>query len=556
MATTLTYRDIVDLPEWRSLSQPVTNGSTTLINTAGLSLAEDQRARDYAHPMVYFQAGTNILSSYHIKQDAWHTHSISMTMAGTYGQGATAVFCPTFGPMGTIAAGATTTSVVLSTALLASVNTNQLSDRGDGKGYIIRIIGNAAGSSGKIEERRIVANTSGTTPTIYVDKAFSFTPTSGDRYEILSGSVLFLNTTTMTTGTFKRYDVLTGNFSNLSVTSMPTIATTYNCLVALDEQYVPCDRNPGEGYIVGTATYDTAGDFTKKCLTATATALGTITGQASGGDAVVVANEFRNYQIRIVEDTTTPQAVGQRRRITNHTAGASPVYTLDTNWTTTPSSTAKFVIEQDTDRIIGFFGGQTLTYNYYISNLANTGVTANTWNTTSWAARTNSISSGGLTWNAFGVSPINNSPGTVKPYIISFRGTSTTYDVFDITGGTNGSWTQGLTVGTAGTTYDNFVGGNDLYHFAYNPHTQNGRYAYFVFGVTSVTATSQRQYVKMDCISGSLTRIAGPKIGSGNASGTGKSSFVSMFQDGDTKIAFYNTPRVNSNTDYFQLMLI
>ena len=63
MATTLTYRDIVDLPEWRSLSQPVTNGSTTIINTAGLSLAEDQRARDYAHPMVYFQSGTNILSN-------------------------------------------------------------------------------------------------------------------------------------------------------------------------------------------------------------------------------------------------------------------------------------------------------------------------------------------------------------------------------------------------------------------------------------------------------------------------------------------------------------
>lgn len=556
MATTLTYRDIVDLPEWRSLSQPIAGGSLTFIATNGLAIAEDMRARDYAHPIAFFQGTANILNSYHTKQDAWHTNNnTSLSMSGTFGAGATAVFCPTFGPMGIITSG-TTTSVTLSTALPASVNTNQLSDRGDGKGFIIRIISNTAGGAGKIEERRIIGNTSGTTPIIYFDKALSFTPQSNDRYELLSGSVLFLNTTTMTTGTFRKYDVATGSFSNLSVTSMPTIAATHNTLVALDEQYVSYDRNPGEGYLVGTATYDTAGDFTKKCLTATATAAGTITGQASGGDAAVLANQFRNYQIRIVEDTTTPTAVGQRRRITSHTIGASPVYTLASNWTVTPSSTAKFVIENDTDRIIGFFGGQTSTYNYYISNLGNTAATANTWDTTSWAARSNSIAAGGLTWYAFGISSATNASNTVKPYIISFRGGSTTYDVFDITGAATGSWTQGLSVATGNSTYDNFTGGSDLYHFAYNPHTQGGRYIYFALGVTTATASSQRHYAKFDSISGLLTRVAGPKIGSGTSSANAKSSFVSMFQDGDTKIAFYNTPRYNSSSDYFQLILV
>ena len=46
-----------------------------------------------------------------------------------------------------------------------------------------------------------------------------------------------------------------------------------------------------------------------------------------------------------MQDTTTPAAVGQRRIIASHTAGASPVYTLGTAWTTQPSSSAKYVIE-------------------------------------------------------------------------------------------------------------------------------------------------------------------------------------------------------------------
>ena len=49
-------------------------------------------------------------------------------------------------------------------------------------GYKIRIIGLSAG---KIEERFIVGNTAGTTPTVYLDKPLTFVPTSADKYEIL-----------------------------------------------------------------------------------------------------------------------------------------------------------------------------------------------------------------------------------------------------------------------------------------------------------------------------------------------------------------------------------
>ena len=113
----------------------------------------------------------------------------------------------------------------------------------------------------------------------------------------------------------------------------------------MDEQYVPSDRNVGEGYVVGAATYDTAGDWVKKCLTATATSATSITGQTSGGDVLVKNNYFRNFQIRIVEDTAIPTAVGQRRLITANTGN---VYTVAT-WTVTPSATCKFVIENCTD---------------------------------------------------------------------------------------------------------------------------------------------------------------------------------------------------------------
>lgn len=560
MSTTITSRYIVDLPEWRALSQVITAGSLPL-QTNGITFSEDMRCRDYAHPKVYFNL-SNSLGSYHIKYDSWSGETnANLGIGGSQANGATSIFCPTFSPMGSIAAGATINKVTLTTALPASVGVNQLANRGDGLGFIVRIIGNAAGSSGKIEERRVIANTSGTTPTIYFDKPLSFTPATGDRYEFLSGSVLFLNTgSSGTANIFRRYDVLTGALSSLSTTGMiATIPSTHNQLIPLDEQYVPCGRNPGEGFLVGTSTYDTSGDFSKNCLLATGSAAGTLTGQVTNGDAGVVANQFRNYQIRIVEDTAIPTAVGQRRRITSHTAGASPIYTLASNWTVTPSTNCKFVIENDTDRIIGFFGGATITYNYFISNLGNTAATANTWDTTSWAARSVAMGAGGLTTYAFGISPTNTTENVLKSSnIVSLRGGSLTYDVFDISGAATGSWTNGLTLlNSANATYEAFTGGNEYYYYAYNPHTQNGAYIYTALGTNNVASNTQRLYTRINLINGAVEKIAGPKIAQGSTNGfNSKISFCSVFQDGSTKVAFYNTPRImGAGADFYQLML-
>ena len=132
--------------------------------------------------------------------------------------------------------------------------------------------------------------------------------------------------------------------SGLSTTGLPATIATDSAMLVLDEQYTPYNMRPGEGMVKGAFLYDT-GHVSRYALVATASGASSLTGQATLGDSVVAANEYRNFQIRIVQDTVTPAAVGQRRIIASHTAGPSPMYTLGTAWTTTPSSSAKYVIE-------------------------------------------------------------------------------------------------------------------------------------------------------------------------------------------------------------------
>lgn len=546
---TINHKDILDLMEWRSLSQQISLNNQAFANSLGSCIAEDYRNRDYASPLFYGQVSSGQMGYYHTKNDAAILTTISMGMGGTFSQGATVTFCPSLSPNGTIATGATTSSFTLTTALPASVTANQLTNRGDGKGFIVRVIGY---SSGKIEERRVIGNTSGTTPTIYLDKPLSFTPVSGDRYEFLSGSFVFLNTGILAANQFRRYDLLTNSFSSLSTTNLiATVTTSHNQLISMDEQYVPSDRNVGEGYVVGTATYDTAGDWVKKCLTSTATSATSITGQTSGGDVLVKNNYFRNFQIRIVEDTFNPTAVGQRRLITANTGN---VYTVAT-WTVTPTVGCKFVIENCTDNLIGFMGGATVTYNYKITNYC--GGTANTWDAgTTWGARATAMGQGGITWAQFGTPYDPN--GVIKPCQIYSIRTTANYDLFDITGAATGTWTNSLApLNLANQAYGAWTMGSDYNTFAYNPHTQNGKYAYFFQSTSSTSLTTQRPCMRVDLQSGMIEAIAGPKQVSGNNSvNYGKYAFTTVYQEGNDKIAFYNTPRpLSSNVDYIQLML-
>lgn len=545
----------LDLPEWRVLAQPVM-GTITLINNAGSWIAQDQRNNNYNNPIQYFLSTVAILYGYNMKKDAWAQFQSAMAMGGTFGAGATAVFSPTLSPSGTLAAGGSTTKIILTTALPASVGVNQIANRGDGLGFIVRVVGK---TSGLTEERRVIANTSGTTPTIILDAPLSFTPASGDTYEFLSGSVLFLNTGALAAAQWRRLDLLTNSLSSLVTTNLiATVPATGNILIAMDEAYVPCNRIGGEGMLVGASTYGSSATTNQAgsangafgCLVATAIAAGTLTGQAAAGDAGILANQYRNYQIRIVEDTATPTANGQRRRITSHTAGASPVYTLATNWTVTPSATCKYVIENWTDNIIGLMGGTSTVYNYSISG--------NTWDTATWAVKGNSSqTTGAFAFHSFGIVPdeLNSAKSS---NIFLFRGATTTFDLFDVAGAATGSWTQALSiVGWSGAGIDTLVA-TDASYMCYNPHTQYGKYMYFGTGGATSSTLYSRPFARFDSKSFKVEKIAGIRsVGGSSSEVQNNMSWIKLYQSGNEKIAFYATKRPNTaGLDYYELMLL
>ena len=268
MATTLNFREELDLPEWRVLSQCIAGSTITAANPSTATwFAEDLRNNDFAHPIIYYNTSASLFFGYNKRNDAWLQITGSYGASGTFANGAVSVFSPTLGPSGTLLASSTTTKLNLDTICKAPASStwtrsgttvtvtttrahglqvgqvlyisatsdatatgavsttipgtytitavgssttftytglnagatsgtitiglpvvaNQLANRGDGKGYIIRVIGNAGSSSGKIEERRIIANTAGPTPTVILDAPLSTTPTTGDTFELLSG---------------------------------------------------------------------------------------------------------------------------------------------------------------------------------------------------------------------------------------------------------------------------------------------------------------------------------------------------------------------------------
>lgn len=444
MATTFNFKNLFDLPEWRPLTPHPIGASA-----AGVQLVSDERNNSDADPFLYLMISASGFAKFSPITNEWQTLA-SPALAGTFGAGASMTLHPTQGPRGTLAAGATTSKVILSTALPAAVGINQLANRGDSVGYKIRIIGNAAGSSGKVEERKITSNTSGTTPTITLDTPLTFTPVAGDSYEILSGRVYLLSAGALAAGIFKAFDIATNSFITLAQTNLPATISTDSTFVYMSEANVPYNRAPGEGFFA--------------TLTATGTAAGTLTGHAASGDSGVLANEWRNFQIRVIQDTTTPTAVGQRRKITSHTAGPSPVYTLASNWTVTPSATAQYVIEYDDDKLLLWSSAVTTTFTYNIA--------ANTWDTTTFVAKGGSSGAGTMAFGSWG-SP-KDANGNSRPSMIHvFRGGNiTTIDVLDIAGGTNGTWENAIVFGGTGTNINTGSCG------CYDAATNQGRYAY------------------------------------------------------------------------------
>lgn len=460
-----TFRKGIDRMRW-SLAAPSPNA-----HAIGGSLASDLRSDISRNPFIYQLVSATVLNRYNFIMNSWQALS-SPALAGTYGAGATAVFAPSQAVKGTLAAGATTTKVVISTALPTAIGVNMLANSGGSgeRGYKLRIIGKA---SGKTEERFIVGNTAGTTPTIYLDNALTFTPAVGDEYEILSGRLFMLSAGTTAANIWRSLEVGCNTLSTgLSTTNLPATIGTDSEAVALDEQYTPYDCEPGEGFIKGAYKYD-SNVTDRYALTATATAAGTLTGQAALGDATVLANEYRNFQIRIVEDTGAPTAVGQRRIIASHTGGASPVYTLGTAWTVTPSSTAKYVIEFPNLILLRSSATTTVyVYNYNnvtIDNGTNT-IAANSWSTTYFAVAPAAHAAGCLWMPSYGVRP-DEGKNSRHSFCYFLRGTSSVIDVLDIAGGTTGAW-------SAAAVYDGVTTVTAASNGCYAPCTDEGRFYY------------------------------------------------------------------------------
>lgn len=432
------FKKVLDRQEWVQVP-PAPNA-----HAAAGCLCSDERSDISRMPFAYQLVSATVLNRFNFITKAWNFVQ-SPALAGTFGAGAAMAFVPSFGLVGTIAAGATTSKVTLSTALPTAVGVNMLANRGGSGeyGFKLRIIDPVAG---KTEERYITGNSGGTTPTIRVHSAFTFTPSTGARYEIVAGRVFMLNAGTTASNIWRSLEVASNTLSSgLSTTGLPATIGTDSAILVLDEQYTPYDMMPGEGMIKGAFLYD-SGLVQRYSLVATAAGASTLTGQASGGDAVVAANEYRNFQIRIVQDTTNPTAVGQRRIIASHTAGASPVYTLGTAWTVTPSATAKYVIELPNLILLRSSGTTTVyTYNYTDATINNgtNSIAANSWSTTYFAAATVANAAGGMWASSYAIQP-DEDRNARHSHQHFFRGASASVDIFDIAGGTTGAWTAAI----------------------------------------------------------------------------------------------------------------
>lgn len=513
MATTLGFKDIIDLPKWRP------NSPALGASAAGVALAWDMRNDATRHSYIYCLRTAAILDAYDPTTDEWMSVA-NPGLTGTFGAGAGMIFHPTQGPRGALnVAGNTTSKVVLSTALPAAVAINQLANRGDGTGYRIRIIGNGATNSGKVEERTIVANTAGTTPTLWLDTPLSFTPgaTNADSYEMLSGRLFMISAGTLAAGSWKYYDVACNVMSgNLSITNLYASGSTDVAMVALSEGYVPNDKTPGQGFLGN--------------ITATASGATSITGSAMPAD--LAADEYRNFQVRVVQDTTTPTAVGQRRRISTHTGGATGAFTVAA-WAVTPSATATFVVENDDDKIL-LVSNTNAIYTYAI--------TGNAWDASTTFGAPGTAGGVGLVFcQAFGTTrdTTNNHRHSL---IYRIRGGNVaTIDTLDIAGAATGTWAADIAYANKGLTLFNTGTCG-----AYMPCTFNGRFL-------MLNLNGTQRMLRFDVRNRTLDTYAYLRFPQGAAVVGGKLA-VDLFIDGATKLnALYHL--TNTQAQFFSSLV-
>jgi hypothetical protein len=516
MSTVLNFKNLIDLPEWRPLSP------APLIHRAGHSLCNDIRNNEDSDPHIFYLEATT-LYKYNVLNDAWVTCG-AHGLTGVTG-GAACVFVPHKGPSGTIS-GVTDLSTIRITigTLPLGLRANALANNGSRRGYKIRFI--RSNTDGLTEERVITSSTAISAGSgevvITLDEPITAGADAGDLVEILSGQVWMLGSGATGASTWRVWDIATDTITSMSRTNLRASISIDSALVSLSESYVPYNRKPGEGFCVGSATYNTG---LLNCLQATGSAAGTITGQTSNGDHGITENMFRNFQIRIVEDVATPAAVGQRRRISSHTGGTTPVYTLASNWSVTPSTDAKYVIEYPGSLILCFTSSSTTTYTYAIDDYNQD--TANTWSTTRFGEFTTAIGAGVSAFGSFSLDW--TSFNTIKPSLVYLLkgGLTSTIDCLDIAGDANGTWETGATTVAYGNKYTTFTTGTSCSHDA---ATNDGRYCY-------INRNGFLNMFRFDMFSRELEPWI-PLRSATAASYVGSRLASSLFIDGETKVSF------------------
>jgi hypothetical protein len=229
-------------------------------------------------------------------------------------------------------------------------------------------------------------------------------------------------------------------------------------MFVLDELYVPSGKTPGGGFF---------GE-----MTATATGATSITGTNAAADSSQATGEWIHFQIRITEDTGTPTAVGQRRKITANTNANPIVYTVAA-WGVEPSETAKYVVEGIGD-VVCITGAATVTHTYAMGGFRadgnwSTGATAGAASLQLAAHAANTVAGVTGEW-MFGVTALDTAKSARYSHCHVLRGGGViTLDVLDIAAN---SWSNAVAYGGSGPL---FAAGTSS---VYNPNTLGGKYLY------------------------------------------------------------------------------
>lgn len=456
--------------------------------TAGSFILGDASSFMPDNDSVVYVGGASAVWNYNADEDGW-VQGPNSGVAGTFGAGACGVIRAAFAPGGassSTATAGTTTTLTTSLAIVRSLaNCKIRVISGTGIGYIGTIAKNTTGTNSII--------TVGTPSSVAFDNSTVF--------QIFSGSVWFFCPGAGTVG-FSVYDRATNAWTARSVTNLPTTFGTDGRIIST----AGISSNAGAGFVTGTAT---AGASTTITL---------------GADKTFVLNQWTNFQVRITGGTGN----GQIRSIASNTAGASPVVTVSSAWTTTPDSTSTYVIEGNDDYLYLMGNAAITLYRYSISS--------NTWSTlTPGTARAAAIGGGGSstwvdnisdsTWTdgTYGTH-FSGAAGTILKqngrYIYSFRGgASNALDVYDIAANT---WLSGVTYGGQMETFT------------------TGSCAVDNDGKIYIQKEATGRIFRFDIVKNAIGPFGVNPIPTGNAV-PGDKMFIQTFTEGATSIKFLYT---------------